>query len=60
MKSLMIKFEDIDVSKFKIPINDCDKCHITFKMPYEVCCLYECGEHSFCDGCNKGIYLKGE
>lgn len=56
----MIKFEDIDVLKFKIPINNCDKCHMTFKIPYEVCCLYECGEHSFCDGCNKGIYLKGE
>lgn len=24
----MIKFEDIDVLKFKIPINDCDKCHM--------------------------------
>lgn len=41
-------------------IDVCNKCKKKFNMPYDVCCLHECGEHYFCGGCNNGIYLKGD
>lgn len=34
----------------------CKECSERYKMPYEQCCLYECGEHEFCRNCSKGIY----
>lgn len=36
---------------------NCHECEAKYKIPHEFCCLYECGEHEFCGGCNKGIYL---
>lgn len=39
---------------------DCVLCHDKYQMPHWACCLQECGEHEFCRGCDKGIYLKGE
>lgn len=43
-----------------ICMNDCKKCSEKYQMPFRFCCLIECGEHEFCRGCDKGIYLKGE
>ena len=43
-----------------ICINDCEKCSKNNQFPFVFCCLIECGEHEFCKGCDKGIYLKGE
>lgn len=36
----------------------CSDCAEAHEFPYSYCCLYECGEHEFCRGCDKGIYLK--
>jgi len=35
----------------------CAKCQKDHKMPYNFCCLPECGEHEFCRNCEirKGI-----
>lgn len=38
----------------------CKSCQKQYEMPYEHCCLDECGEHQFCQGCKKGIYLTKE
>lgn len=35
----------------------CKSCQKQYEMPYEFCCLDECGEHEFCRNCNKGVYL---
>lgn len=39
---------------------DCIVCQAEKQMPNDYCCLIECGEHEFCRGCDKGIYLKKE
>lgn len=38
----------------------CSICAEIYQYPYRFCCLNECGEHEFCRGCDKGIYLKNE
>lgn len=43
-----------------ICINDCKNCSKKYQFPFSFCCLVECGEHEFCKGCDKGLYLKGE
>lgn len=35
----------------------CYACQDEKSMPYVYCCLVECGEHEFCRGCDKGVYL---
>lgn len=35
--------------------NICKKCQKRFNMPFDICCLEECGEHYFCEGCTGGI-----
>ena len=39
-------------------IADCIACQAEKQMPHDYCCLMECGQHEFCRGCDKGIYLK--
>jgi hypothetical protein len=41
-------------------IPNCSACQAENEMPYKYCCLSECGEHEFCRGCGKGIYLKNK
>lgn len=41
-------------------IHDCKECSKKYQLPFGYCCLIECGQHEFCRGCKKGIYLKGE
>lgn len=41
-------------------INDCEECSKKYRFPFSHCCLIECGQHGYCRGCKKGIYLKGE
>lgn len=31
----------------------CKKCQAYHDFPYDYCCLYECGEHEFCRGCER-------
>lgn len=38
---------------------NCKECADVNLFPYKFCCIKECGEHEFCRGCNKGIYLNG-
>lgn len=41
-------------------VSDCKTCQKEYEMPNYYCCLPECGEHEWCRGCDKGIYLKKE
>mgnify|MGYP006980058451 FL=1 len=36
----------------------CAECSAKYQIPYEQCCLYECGENEFCRNCDKGIYME--
>jgi len=36
-------------------MGNCRICADEHKFPHRFCCLYECNEHQFCDGCKKGI-----
>lgn len=31
----------------------CAECSAKYQIPYEQCCLYECGENEFCRNCEK-------
>ncbi len=34
---------------------DCEQCSEEY-LRYSWCCLFECGQHEFCAGCDRGIY----
>ena len=45
----------INIGQICESIKDCEQCEKEF-LKYLYCCLFECGEHEFCTGCNRGIY----
>ena len=34
----------------------CEKCREQYKAPYELCCVYDCGNHEECKKCQCDMY----